>query len=167
MLIYSVGIHIFLIMFLCTSIQFNLTYSNINLETNIRAVQAQVKRRGAGRIHPRITIPHIHVGDMVLVTQTTCVHKIHMHWTGPHVVVAAVSRYYYVVEPMVSPPQKRTRKTVHIVCMRRFTNGALGTEADRVVIEQAAVRDFPDNFVTRFVTHRRNRNNHAVEFQVR
>ena len=132
-----------------------------------RAVQAQVKRRGAGRIRPGITIPRIHVGDVVLVAQTTCVHKFRMHWTGPHVVVAAVSQYCYIVEPMVPPPQKRTRKTVHIVRIRRLSNGALGTAADRAAIEQAAIRDFPDNFVSRFVAHRHNQSNHAVEFKVR
>ena len=40
-----------------------------------RAVQTQVKRRGSGRLRPGVTIPRINVGDMVLVTQTTCVHK--------------------------------------------------------------------------------------------
>ena len=132
-----------------------------------RAVQAQVKRRGAARIRPGVTIPRIHVGDMVLVAQTTCVHKLRMHWTGPHVVIAAVSKYCYVVEPIVPAPQKRPRKTVHIVRIRRFSNGALGTEADRTAIEQAAIRDFPDNFVARFVTHRQNPDTHRVEIKVR
>ena len=36
-----------------------------------------------------------------------------------------------------------------------------------MAIEQAAIRDFPDNFVSRFVAHRHNPNSHAVEFKVR
>ena len=132
-----------------------------------RAVQAQVKRRDAARLRPGVTIPRIQVGDMVLVAQTTCVHKIRMYWTGPHVVVAAVSRYCYIVEPMVPPPQKRVRRTAYIVRIRRFSNGLLGTEADRRAIEEAAIRDFPDNFVQKFVGHRQNARTHVVELQVR
>ena len=37
--------------------------------------------------------------------------------------------------------------------MRRFSAGALATDADRRAIEQAALRDYPDNQVERFLGH--------------
>jgi len=132
-----------------------------------RAVQAQTRRRGARRIRPGLTIPRINVGDLVLVAQTTCPHKLRMQWTGPHQVLAAVNKFCYRVEPLLPPPQKRPTITAHIVRIRRFSNAALGTPADRRRIEESAVRDFPDNFVQRFRAHRRNPTTHRVELQVR
>ena len=38
--------------------------------------------------------------------------------------------------------------------IRRFANGLLGTPADRMRIEQEALRDYPDNVVKRFVGHK-------------
>ena len=48
----------------------------------------------------------------------------------------------------------RHRIITHIVCIRHFTNGLLDTPADRRRIEQESLRDYPDNVVNRFVTHK-------------
>ena len=55
----------------------------------------------------------------------------------------------------------------HIVSIRRFSNAALGTPADREAIEKSAVSDYPDNFVKRILAHRRNPNDHEFEFKIR
>lgn len=131
------------------------------------AVQAQDRRRRARRNKPGVTMPRINVGDFVLVAQTTCPHKLRMNWTGPHEVVAAVNKFCYQVRPLLPAPQKRPLITAHIVRIRRFSNAALGTAADRRRIEESAVRDYPDNFVQRFLEHRRNHATHRVELKVR
>ena len=95
------------------------------------AVQAQNKRRGARRVRPGVTVPRINIGDLVLVAQTTCPHKLRMHWTGPHEVVATVNKCCYRVRPLLPPPQKRPTITAHIVRISRFSNAALNTPADR------------------------------------
>ena len=81
--------------------------------------------------------------------------------------VAAVNKFCYRVRPLLPAPQRRPTITAHIVRIRRFSNAALGTEADRRQMEESAVRDFPDNFVQRFVDHRRNPTTHRVELKVR
>ena len=43
----------------------------------------------------------------------------------------------------------------------------LGTETDQRRIEESAVKDFPDNFVKKFVVHRRNPTTNRVELNVR
>ena len=43
----------------------------------------------------------------------------------------------------------------------------MGTEADRHQMEESAVREFPDNFVQRFVEHLHNPNTHRMEFKIR
>ena len=131
------------------------------------AVQAQNRRRGTRRNKPGVTIPRINVGDFVLVAQTTCPHKLRMNWTGPHEVVAPVNKFCYQVRPLLPPPQRRPLITVHIVRIRRFSNAALDTVADRRRMEESAVRDYPDNFVQRFLDHRRNQRTHKVELKVR
>ena len=132
-----------------------------------QAVQSQAKRRRARRAKPGVTMPRINIGDLVLVAQTTCPHKLRMQWTGPHEVVETVNEFCYRVRPVLPPPQRRPSITAHIVRIRRFSNAQLGTEADRRRIEESAVRDFPDNFVQRFRGHRRNDATHRVELQVR
>ena len=81
--------------------------------------------------------------------------------------MVTVNRYYYKVKPIVTPPQKRKTITAHIVRIRRFSNSALDTDADRWRIEESAVRDFPDNFVQKFITHRCNPTSNRVELKVR
>jgi len=54
---------------------------------------------------------------------------------------------------MLMNPGSRRVKVVHVVRIRRFANGVLGTEVDRKVIEEAARRDYPDNVVKRLVAH--------------
>ena len=107
------------------------------------------------------------MGDLVLVAEAVRGHKLRMRWTGPHEVIAAVNKYCYKVKPIVPPPQKRKTITAHIVRIRRFSNAALGTAADRQRIEESAVRDFPDNFVQKLVAHRRNPTSNRVELKVR
>ena len=51
--------------------------------------------------------------------------------------------------------------------IRRFSNAALGTPADRRQIEESPVRDFPDNFVKKFIGHRRNPTTNRIELKVR
>ena len=51
--------------------------------------------------------------------------------------------------------------------IRRFSNAALGTPADRQHIEESAVKDFPDNFVNKFIDHRRNPTTNRIELKVR
>ena len=103
----------------------------------------------------------------MLVAQAVSEHKLRMRWTGPHEVVATVNKYCYRVQPIVPPPKKRKIITAHIVCIRRFSNAALGTETDRRAIEESAVRDFSDNFVSKFMVHRRNPTNNRIELKVR
>ena len=130
------------------------------------AVQSQKKRRRQNA-KPGIGVPRIHVGDLVLVAEAVHGHKLRMRWTGPHEVIAAVNKFCYRVRPIVPPPQKRKVITVHIVRIRRFSNAALGTPADRQHIEESAVRDFPDNFVNKFAGHRRNPTTNRIELKVR
>ena len=52
--------------------------------------------------------------------------------------------------------------------IRRFSNAALGTPADRHRIEESAVvRDFPDNFVKKLIGHRRNPTANRIELKIR
>ena len=44
---------------------------------------------------------------------------------------------------------------MHIVRIRHFVNAQLGTTVDAKRIEQEALKDYPDNVVKRFVSHRR------------
>ena len=99
-------------------------------------------------------IPHIQVGDVVLVARATITNKLEMTWTGPHQVVNAISPYVYEVEPMLPVRGLRHRIITHIVIIRRFANGLLYTPADRSRIEKEALRDYPDNVVKRFVGHK-------------
>ena len=89
-----------------------------------------------------------------LVAEAVPDHKLRMRWTGPHEVTATVNKYCYKVRPIVPPPQKRKMISAHIVCIRRFSNTALGTEADRRRIEESAIKDFPDNFVHKLSQNR-------------
>ena len=57
-----------------------------------KAVQAQTKRRRQNS-KPGVGVPRIHVGDLVLVAEAVSPHKLRMHWTGPHEVVAVVNKY--------------------------------------------------------------------------
>ena len=82
-------------------------------------------------MRPGVTIPRINVGDLVLVAQTVCEHKLRMQWTGPHEVVRAVNKYCYEVRPILPAPQRRPLITAHIVRIRRFSNAALHSPADR------------------------------------
>ena len=43
--------------------------------------------------------------------------------------------------------------TEHVVRIRRFSNAALGTPADLEALIAAARRDYPQNFIQRFVGH--------------
>ena len=131
-----------------------------------KAVQSQQKRRRQNA-KPGLGVPRIHVGDLVLVAEAVHGHKLRMRWTGPHEVIDTVNKYCYRVRPIVPPPQKRKTITAHIVRIRRFSNAALGTDADRRRIEESAVKDFPDNFVHKFVGHRRNPTTNRVELKVR
>ena len=130
-----------------------------------KAVQSQVKRRRRNN-KPGIGVPRINVGDLVvLVAEAVHGHKLRMRWTGPHEAVAAINKFCYRVRPVVPPLQKRKTITVHIVRIRRFSNAALNTDADRRRIEESAVKDFPDNFVSKFVGHRRNPNTNRIELK--
>ena len=101
-------------------------------------------------------VPHINIGDLVLVAQAVPQNKLAMRWTGPHVVTDAINQYVFAVEPVLPAPQRRKTILAHIVRIRRFSNAALGTAADREQIEAAALNDFPAHFVQRIITHRMN-----------
>ena len=116
-----------------------------------KAVRSQVKRRRRNN-KPGIGVPRINVGDLVLVAEAVHGHKLRMRWTGPHEVVASINKFCYLVRPVVPPPQNCKTITAHIVRIRWFSNAALNTEADCRRIEESAVKDFPDNFVSKFVT---------------
>ncbi len=116
---------------------------------------------------PGVSVPHVQVGDLVLVAEAVSPHKLQMRWTGPHEVTATVNKFCYVVRPIVPAPQRRKTITAHIVRIRRFSNAALGTQADRRRIEESAMRDFPANYVSRFTGMRRNPTNHQMELRVR
>ena len=96
----------------------------------------------------------INIGDLVLVARTVQPHKLAMVWTGPHQVVNAVSKFVYETEPMLAHKGRQRREIVHIVRIRRFSNGLLGSPADARAIEQAALHDYPDNVVQRFLEHK-------------
>ena len=70
-----------------------------------------------------------------------------MTWTGPHRILGAVSPFVYRVESMLAVPGRRREIKVHVVRIRRFSNGALGTEIDTARLEESARRDYPDNVV--------------------
>ena len=119
-----------------------------------RAVQSQVKRAARNKKRDKGVVPRINIGDMVLVAEAVRDNKLQMKWTGPHQVTTTVSPYVYEVIPMLRVPSRRRPKKVHIVRIRRFSAGMLGTDADREAINAAALRDYPDNIVKRFVSHR-------------
>ena len=76
-----------------------------------------------------------------------------MTWTGPHEVIGAVNAFAFETRPLGA--KAGTRPLIaHIVRIRRFSNAALGTEADRQALLDAARRDFPQNFVKSIVGHR-------------
>ena len=79
--------------------------------------------------------------------------KLQMTWTGPHEVIDMVSPFVYIVRPKLRVPMSRKPKTVHIVCIRRFSACALATDADKaVLLEKAALKDYPDNVVDKFIS---------------
>ena len=119
-----------------------------------RAVESQVKQAAKNKKRDKGVVPRINVGDMVLVAEAVRENKLQMKWTGPHQVITTVSPYVYKVLPMLRIPSTRRAKTVHIVRIRRFSAGMLGTDADREAIQAAALRDYPDNVVKRFISHR-------------
>ena len=121
------------------------------------ARQAQNSRARLRRRKRKENIPRINLGDAVLVAEAVRDNKLRMTWTGPHQVVNAVSPYVYEVEPMLPVRGRRKRKLVHIVRLRRFANGDLGTSIDAKRIEREALKDYPDNVVKRFVSHRRDK----------
>ena len=72
--------------------------------------------------------------------------------------VDSVNNFVYRVRPAAAVHANRDPITAHIVRIRRFSNAALGTDADTRAIEQAAIRDFPDCFPQAFHTHRHEAN---------
>ena len=118
-----------------------------------QAVQSQVDRAAKNKKRDKGVVPRINVGDMVLIAEAVRENKLQMKWTGPHQVMTTISPYVYEVLPMLRVPSRRRPKKVHIVRIRRFSAGALGTDADREAIQAAALRDYPDNVVQRFVSH--------------
>ena len=128
------------------------------------AVAKQVERR-RGRKRKRLTLPSFNVGDTVLVAQAVPGSKLQMTWTGPHEVMSTVNAFVYEVRPCVPDQGNRRPMRVHVVRLRRFANGPLGTPADAEAIEKAALHDFPDNIPQRFVQHRMERT--GLQLQVR
>ena len=119
-----------------------------------KAVQSQVKRSARSRRYRKQgVLPLINIGDIVLVAETIKDNKLQMTWTGPHEVIDTVSPFVYIVRPKLRVPMTRKLKTVHIVRIRRFSAGALATDADRAAIEKAALKDYPDNVVDKFISH--------------
>ena len=90
----------------------------------------------------------------MLVAQAVKTSKLAMTWTGPHEAVGTVNEFVYVVRPCVPDQGRRQPQQVHVVRMRRFANAALGSAADARQIEEAALKDFPDNIVQRLCEHR-------------
>ena len=78
-----------------------------------------------------------------------------------------MNKFCYRVQPILPAPQQRRNITAHIVRIRRFSNAMLYSPADRAILEESARRDFPDNFVNKFVAHRRDPDTHAVQLKVR
>ena len=119
-----------------------------------QAVQSQVKRAARNRkTKSKCLIPRINIGDYVLVARHVKNTKLDMQWTGPHRVINAKSPFVFDVEPVLKVKSNKKPIQVHIVRIRRFSAGALGTPADRDAIERAALKDYPDNVVKRFVSH--------------
>ena len=118
-----------------------------------KAVATQAKRR-RGRKGKRKHLPQFNVGDTMLVARAVVNNKLEMTWSGPHEVTRAINAFVYEVRPCVADQGSRRPMKVHVVRMRRFANGALGTPADAAAIEKAARHDFPDNVVKRLLAHR-------------
>ena len=132
-----------------------------------KAVRSQQKRRRQNA-KPGIGVPRIHVGDLVLVAEAVRGHKLRMRWTGPHEVIAAVNKFWHRVRPIISPPQKRKIITANIVRIHRFSNAALGTPSSRPTAHRRIGGPrFPDNFVNKFVGHRRNPTTNQIALKVR
>ena len=112
------------------------------------------ERLRAGDRRRKSNIPRINIGDAVLVARAVRPDKLAMTWTGPHEVTNAISPFVYECEPMTPVRNRRRKHIAHIVRLRRFADGLLGTPADRNRIEQEALTDYPDNIVKRFVSHR-------------
>ena len=125
-----------------------------------KAVEGQQKRQrqnAKARAKKRLrreNIPRIQVGDAVLIARANTTNKLEMTWTGPHQITNAISPHVYEAEPMLPVRGRRRRIIAHIVRIRRFASGLLGTPADRNRIEREALTDYPDNVVKRFVGHR-------------
>ena len=131
-----------------------------------KAYQSQQDRR-LRNIRPGRQVPFINIGDLVLVAEAVPAHKLQMRWTGPHEVTGAINQYVFEVRPIVPPPHRRKTIKAHIVRIRRFSNAALGTAADRERIEQSAINDYPANFVHRIIAHRANPTNGRLQLRVR
>ena len=90
----------------------------------------------------------------MLVARAVTRNKLDMTWSGPHEVDSAINNFVYEVRPCVADQGNRRPMKVHVVRLRRFANGPLGTPADREAIEKAAQHDYPDNVVKRLLAHR-------------
>ena len=90
-----------------------------------------------------------------------------MSWTGPHQIVTAVSRYVYETIPMLPNVGNRRPKRVHVVRLRRFANGPLGSAADHAAIERSARQDYPDNIPKRLLRYEVDRGTGAMKICVR
>ena len=102
----------------------------------------QNSRSRSKRRKRKENIPKINLGDAVLVVEAVRDNKMKMTWTGPHQVVNVMSPYVYEVEPMLPVRGRRKRKLVHIVRLRRFANGDLGTSIDANHIEREALKGY-------------------------
>ena len=119
-----------------------------------QAVDKQQRRRRKNRRgRPREKLPRINVGDTVLVAEAVGKGKLDMTWTGPHQVVTALSRFVFETIPCLPNVGSRKPKQVHVVRLRRFANGSLGSAVDREAIERSARLDYPDNVSKRLLRY--------------
>ena len=119
-----------------------------------KAVESQQKRRTANaKASKAQTLPRINMGDLVLVAVKVRRSKLSMTWTGPHHVVGVISPFVYITEPWGASEDAR-RKEVHVVRMRRFSNGLLGTDIDMARLKEQAAQDYPQDFIKKIVGHK-------------
>ena len=139
-------------------------------ETAVEAQQRRREQNARARSKDKgvKALPKICVGDFVLVAMATPRSKLSMVWTGPHQVLAPRpdTPFVWFVEPLGAPPGMKP-KQVHVVRIRRFSNGALATEVDTRQLLEAARKDFPHNFIQKFVGHSVDENTGVFLLRVR
>ena len=118
------------------------------------AAKARAKRAQHNRARRRklpTTIPHLEIGDFVLVAEPVRGSKLCYKWVGPMRIEGTTSRYVYKCKPVSRRALKI--RDVHISRIRRFAGKLLNVTEQ---LQHAIDRDFPTNEVQQIVAHKTN-----------